>query len=65
NLDYRSLYLHFENGLFLYKASAVKKVEEDFNEALKKTREMTAEMTRKGPITEFIVAVMRIFAAEM
>ena len=65
NLDYRSLYLHFENGLFLYNASAVKTVVEDFKETFKKTREMDISSTRKGPIGDFIIAVIRLFASEM
>jgi len=65
NLDYRSLYLHFENGIFLYKARAVEKVALDFRETLLKSREMTAEKIRKGPILDFFIAVMRLFASEM
>lgn len=65
NLDYRSLYLHFENGIFLYKASVVKDVAEDVRETLKKCREMTVEATRKGPIGDFLIAVIRLFASEM
>lgn len=30
NLDFRSLYLHFENGVFIYDNPEVQKVEEDF-----------------------------------
>lgn len=30
NLDYRSLYLHFENGCYMYKCSAIKDIRRDF-----------------------------------
>ncbi len=30
NLDYRSLYLHFENGCYMYKVSAVEDIRKDF-----------------------------------
>ena len=65
NLDYRSLYLHFENGIFLYKASAVQDVVKDVRETLGKCREMDVKSTRKGPILDFLISVIRIFASEM
>ena len=36
NLDYRSLYLHFECGVFVYNNPVVRDVEKDFQETLKK-----------------------------
>ena len=30
NLDYRSLYLHFENGIYLYNNKILKDIKEDF-----------------------------------
>ena len=36
NLDYRSLYLHFECGVFMYNNPAVRDVERDFQNTLKK-----------------------------
>lgn len=30
NLDYRSLYLHFENGVWMYKSSVVREIKDDF-----------------------------------
>ena len=43
NLDYRSLYHHFECAAFLYKASCIKDIEEDFQATLHKCREVTPE----------------------
>ena len=37
NLDYRSLYLHFECGIFVYDNPVVHKIEKDFQETLKKS----------------------------
>ena len=34
NLDYRSLYLHFENGVWFYKNKAVADIFQDFKETL-------------------------------
>ncbi|MBQ3107103.1 MAG: PLDc N-terminal domain-containing protein, partial [Firmicutes bacterium] len=42
NLDFRSLYLHFECGAYLYGSSAAA-VEEDFQKTLALSREMTLE----------------------
>ena len=36
NLDYRSLYLHFECGIFVYDNPVVHKIEKDFQETLEK-----------------------------
>ncbi len=41
NLDYRSLYLHFECAAYMYNNPAVKTVEEDFNNTLKSCIEIT------------------------
>lgn len=47
NLDYRSLYLHFECAVMLYKNPEVDKVEADFQETLKKCIAVTKEDYRK------------------
>jgi len=41
NLDYRSLYLHFENGTLLYDCEAVQKVRQDFDATLPLCQEVT------------------------
>lgn len=43
NLDYRSLYLHFENNVVLYRCDAVRQMEADFREMFPVCREMTGE----------------------
>ncbi|MFQ9073340.1 MAG: cardiolipin synthase [Faecalibacillus faecis] len=35
NLDYRSLYLHFENGIYLYNNKILKDIKEDFSDSRK------------------------------
>ena len=35
NLDYRSLYLHFEDGVYFYRNQIVEQIEEDFQQTLK------------------------------
>lgn len=43
NLDYRSLYLHFECGCYMEDASVIKKVKKDVVETLAKSKEITLE----------------------
>jgi cardiolipin synthase len=43
NLDYRSLYLHFENNVLLYDTDAVKQMAEDFEEMFPLCREVTEQ----------------------
>ena len=43
NLDFRSLYLHFECGVWIHKNPVVDAIEEDFLETLKKCRQVTLE----------------------
>ena len=43
NLDYRSLYHHFECATYLYKTACIEDIEKDFNETLAKCREVTDE----------------------
>ena len=41
NFDYRSLYHHFENGVFLYKCRSVADISQDFEDTLEMCREVT------------------------
>lgn len=50
NLDYRSLYLHFECAAFLYGVSEIARIEEDFRETLGKCQEIRMEDLRKEPL---------------
>ena len=43
NLDYRSLYHHFECACYMYRTSCIPDIEKDFQETLEKCREVTAE----------------------
>lgn len=47
NLDYRSLYLHFECGTFMYKTSTVLDVKKDALETFKHSRIVSYEDTRE------------------
>lgn len=63
NLDYRSLYLHFECGVWMYQSSAVGQVKEDFMETLEECEEITMEFCRKRPaVIRTLLTVLKIFA---
>ncbi len=50
NLDYRSLYLHFECAVYLYRCGAVADVERDFQDTLKACQEITEEECKRYPV---------------
>lgn len=50
NLDYRSLYHHFECATYLWGTDCIPQIVEDFAQTQAKCREMTVEMIRKEPL---------------
>lgn len=62
NLDFRSLYLHFECGVWLYKARAVQQVKADFCETLEKCHLITLEDCRSNAFLRLIQNILRVFA---
>lgn len=66
NMDYRSFYLHFENGVWLYKSKALLELKEDFLETLKKCQEITIEDCKKdGLFKRFMRVILKTFAPLM
>ncbi|MCL2568570.1 MAG: cardiolipin synthase [Oscillospiraceae bacterium] len=63
NLDYRSLYLHFECATLLYKSSTVMEVKEDAVQTIAESREVLPEQKRF--YHELIDAVLHLFAPLM
>lgn len=47
NLDYRSLYHHFECATYLYGTECIHEIEADFQETLVKCRQVSMEMVRR------------------
>ena len=54
NLDYRSLYLHFECGAFLFDLPVIEEIEKDFEHTLAECQEVTMADYRKGNIIQKI-----------
>lgn len=65
NLDFRSLYLHFECGVWIYKNSAVNSVKEDFLATIPISRQITLADCSRGFFSTFFRDVLRIFAPLM
>ncbi len=63
NMDYRSLYLHFECGIWIYKASCIREIKQDFKETLGLSDKiLLTENRRIDGIRKLKRAVLRIFA---
>lgn len=66
NLDYRSLYLHFENNVLLYDCQAVRDMEKDFLETFPQCREVTDRYkTRLSAPLRIWQCILRLFAPMM
>lgn len=62
NTDYRSYYLHFENGVLIHNTPELIKIRNDFIDSLKQSHEVTIEETRKtNLIVRLIRAILSVF----
>ena len=63
NLDYRSMFLHFENGVLLYDTPTVEEIRNDFLDTQSKSIEVTLEDCQKVPIARRMLRdVLRLMA---
>ena len=62
NLDYRSLYHHFENGCFFADCDAVKDIKDDFDKCLKECVEVTEKYKVRSAGLRLGQLFMRLFA---
>jgi cardiolipin synthase len=65
NLDFRSLYLHFECGVWIYKNRAVQAVKEDFLRTIPISHRITLEDCARNAFQRFIQDILRLFAPLM
>ncbi|MEE3420106.1 MAG: cardiolipin synthase [Lachnospiraceae bacterium] len=65
NFDYRSLYLHFENGTYLCGGDEVLHVRDDVLRAIAASREVPLSETKMFGLKEFGWSVIRLFAPLM
>ena len=63
NLDYRSLYMHFENAVLMYKCAAIKDIKADFESMQRKCREVNMDFARKIPFyTRIFRSILKLFS---
>lgn len=66
NLDYRSLYLHFECGTWMYRTDCVTQMKEDFMKTLESCQQITLEDCRKVKWYRRLGrSILRVFAPLM
>lgn len=65
NLDFRSLYLHFECGCCMYDTKCIKEMKTDFVETLGVCKEIKLEDCKGNIITRLIQDICRLFAPLM
>ena len=66
NLDYRSLYHHFECATYMYRTDCISDIERDFQETLTKCRQVTLDTMKEtgtfykvmGPVAKLIAPLM-------
>lgn len=63
NLDYRSLYLHFENGCYIYKSDVIKDIKHDFKNALKNSIKISDTNIKEYSIVKRVLGkILRLLA---
>lgn len=62
NMDYRSLYLHFECGVVLYKDPTIMEIKEDSLQVIEMSREIEINDMSQNFFARVLDAIMRVFA---
>ncbi|MDO5134668.1 MAG: cardiolipin synthase [Eubacteriales bacterium] len=63
NLDYRSLYLHFEDGVWIYQNKVIGEIKEDFTETLRYCEPISLGFCRgRNVVVRGMQSVLRLFA---
>lgn len=65
NMDYRSLYLHFECGVYLYKCKCLSDIKKDVLDTISKSREFSDQDIKDGRRYALWQAILRVFAPLM
>lgn len=65
NLDFRSLYMHFECGTCLYRTPSIPCIREDFLQTLEHCQPVTVKDCKVGPIKKLLQDICRLFAPMM
>ena len=62
NLDYRSLYLHFECGTYIYNSSVISEIKKDALDVIEKSKNVSILDLKKSLPRHLINGVLRLFA---
>jgi cardiolipin synthase len=65
NLDFRSLYLHFECGVVVYRSNSIRAVKEDFLNTLPGCHRITISDCARNAFQRMIQDLLRLFAPLM
>ena len=65
NLDYRSLYHHFECATYMYKTDCIPEIEKDFQQTLEKCRTVTAETIKAEKVSTKIIGQVAKFLSPL
>ena len=66
NLDYRSLYHHFECATYLYRTDCISDIETDFSDTLKMCRQITPDLIRREKLGyKLLGSIMKLIAPLM
>ena len=61
-MDYRSLYLHFENGIYMEEVKELKDIYRDFENTFKECQKLEDKDVKTGFLKKLWQAVLRLFA---
>ena len=64
-MDYRSLYLHFECGVYMQDVNIIKDIKEDFEEAINLSHLVTKKEASPKLLKGLWQAILRLFAPLM
>ena len=56
-MDYRTYFLHLENGVLMYQTPQIIKIREDFEDSISRSKEITLQEDAK---TNIVVHLMRM-----
>jgi cardiolipin synthase len=65
NLDFRSLYLHFECGVLIYASETISAIKEDFMRTLPISQEITLKNCANNAFQRIVPDILRVFAPLM
>lgn len=65
NLDYRSLYLHFENGTYLCDANAVYDIRDDFLETQEVSNRIVKGAIKNNIFKKMFIGFVKLFVSQM